>query len=140
MQDILVFLQHHSTLSASLIAVLILLTILEFIKSKNSAQRITPARAIQMINHQNAIILDIRTKDAYTTGHIVDAISIPLTELESKYKKLEKSKTQPIIIVCAAGLESPRAASILAAHGFTTHLLSGGIRGWKDSDMPLVKG
>ncbi len=139
MQDILLFAQHHSTLSAALIAVLVLLTILEFIKSKNSAHRLTPARATQMINHQNALILDIRNKDVFTTGHIVDAVSIPLSELESKYKRLDKSKTQPIIIVCATGLESPRAATLLAKHGFTTHILAGGLRSWKESDMPLVK-
>lgn len=140
MQDILVFAQQHSTLSAALIAVLVLLTILEFIKSKNSAHRLTPARATQMINHQNATLLDIRTKDAFTAGHIVDAISIPLAELENKYKKLEKSKAQPIIIVCETGLESARAATLLAKHGFTTHILAGGIRSWKDAEMPVVKG
>lgn len=140
MQDILLLLQHHTTLSTALIIALILLTILEFIKSKNSAHRLTPAAATQMINHKNATILDVRAKDIFNAGHIVDAISIPLAELDSKYKKLEKAKNHPIIIVCATSVESTRAAAILTKHGYTTHILAGGMRSWKDADMPIVKG
>ncbi len=140
MQDILLFAQHHALLSAALVIVLVLLTFLELIKSKQGAEQLSPALATQMINRQNAIVLDIRNTDAFSTGHIVDAVSIPLAELESKYRKLDQSKAQPIIIVCATGLESPRAASLLAKYGFNTHILAGGIRRWKEAEMPLVKG
>jgi rhodanese-related sulfurtransferase len=139
MQDILIFIQHHLALTAILVIILGLLMVFEFIKLKQGAQRLSPAFVIQMINHQNAIIVDIRNTDAFSSGHIVDALSIPLAELESQYKKLEKFKAQPIIIVCATGLESLRAASLLQKNGFNTFILAGGMHKWKETEMPLIK-
>lgn len=140
MQDILILIQHQKMLVAALVIVLILLMIVEFIRQKQGAQRLSPQMATQMINHQNALVLDIRPSEAFTTGHIVGSISLPLTELEQKLKKIEKFKSQPIVITCAGGLESPRAAAILTKHGFQVSLLAGGIRGWKEAELPLVKG
>ncbi len=139
MQDIFLFAQQHALLSIALIVLLLLLIIVEFIRAKQGAQRISPALATQMINHQNAVLLDVRSKENFSTGHIVDAVSIPLAELESKYRKLDKFKTRPIIIVCATGLESRQAAAVLTKNGFNIHLLAGGIRGWKEANLPLVK-
>lgn len=139
MQDIFLFAQHHAMLSIALVVVLVLLTILEFIKSKRGTQQISPALATQMINHQNAIVVDIRSTEAFSTGHIVGSVSIPFAELENKYRKLDKSKTQPIIIADVAGVESARAVSILAKHGFNALILAGGIRSWKAAEMPLTK-
>ncbi len=137
MQDILSLLQHHASLSMTLTILLILLTIVEFIRSKKGAQQLSPALATQMINHQNATVLDVRKADVFSTGHIVDAVSIPLDELQNKYKKLDKSK--PIIIVCATSTESQQAVNLLAKYEFKAFILAGGIRGWKDAGMPLVK-
>lgn len=139
MQNLFLFAQHHATLSTALVIALVLLVILEFIKLKQGTQQLSPALATQMINHQNAIVLDIRNAEAFATGHIVGAISIPCAKLESKYKKLDKSKAQPILIVCATGQESSRAAHLLLKNGFNTFILAGGIRGWKEAGMPLVK-
>lgn len=139
MQEILLFTQHHLTLTIALVVILMLLAILEYIKSKQSSTSLSPAVATQMINHQQAIVLDIRTREAYQAGHIVNAISIPMAELENNYQKLNASKAQPIIIFCATGSESLRATALLLKNGFTAFILSGGMRGWKEADMPLVK-
>jgi rhodanese-related sulfurtransferase len=139
MQDIFLFAQNHAMLSIALLIVLLLLAVLELIKSKRGTQQLSPAGATQLINHQDAIVLDIRNTEAFNSGHIVDAISIPFSELENKYKKLDSFKARPILIVCATGSESPRAAGLLEKEGFKVFLLAGGIRSWKETDMPLVK-
>jgi rhodanese-related sulfurtransferase len=139
MKDIYVFLQNHAMLSIALIVVLILLFIIELIRLKLSAQRISPLEATNLMNHQNAIIVDIRGQEAFRSGHIVNSISLPLTELEKQSKKLEKYLKQPIIIVCATGLESSRAANLLLKNGYNAHILAGGVRAWKEAEMPLVK-
>lgn len=140
MQELFLFVQNQKLLVSILVVAVLLLTILEFIRQKKGGARVSPATAIQMINHQNAVILDIRPTDAFASGHIVDAISLPLADLESKHKKIEKYKSKPMIVACASGLESPKAASILKNHGFNVWLLSGGVRGWKEADLPLIKG
>lgn len=139
MQDILLFVQNHWMLGAALVVVFVLLILVEYVRLQRGAKRINPSQAIQLMNHKDAVIVDIRSTDAYATGHIVGSISIPIAELEIKYKKLDKFKSQPIILTCATGLESSRAATILAKYGITALILAGGIRGWRDAEMPLVK-
>lgn len=139
MQDILSFLQNHVLLTTALVLIFVLLIIVELIRQKQGAKRISPTEATQLINHQDAIVVDLRPDDAFKTGHIVGAVSIPFAELENKFNKLEKYKSKPIILVCAAGLESTRATTLLMKKGLSAFILAGGIRSWRDAEMPLVK-
>ena len=141
MQDIVLFMQHHLALVAIFAIVLTLLFVVELIKFKRGASRLTPAQATQLINHSNAVVVDVRNHEAYLSGHIVNAISVPLSELNNKIKKIEKFKAQPMIVVCGTGIEAAKTANLLAQQGFLqTQVLSGGIRAWRDAELPLVKG
>lgn len=139
MQDILSFIQNHWMLTAALVIIFVLLLVTELIRQRHGAKRLSPLQATQLINHQDAVIIDVRSTDAFKTGHIVGAISVPFAELENKSKKLEKYKSRPIILVCAAGLESARATTLLMKQGLSASILAGGIRSWRDAEMPLVK-
>lgn len=140
MQDILLFAQHHLALCAVLAAVLTVLVIIEFIKLKRGANYITPARTTQLINHHKATVVDIRSKEMFLAGHIAGAVSLPASEAASQLKKIEKLKANPVIITCGAGTESPKIADLLTQQGFDVQILSGGIRAWRDAQLPLVKG
>ncbi len=144
MQDIILFIQRHTTLALALALafsiILIILLIVEFLRLKRGSNQISPAQLTHLINHKNAVIVDIRQTDAFTTGHIVDAISLPLKDLANKMKKIEKFKSQPIVLICAAGLESQRGATILVKEGFDVFILAGGIRAWQTAELPLIKG
>jgi rhodanese-related sulfurtransferase len=113
--------------------------IVEFIRAKQGALQINPHEAIRLMNHQNATVIDLRTHDAYSTGHIVNAISIPFPDFE-KLKKWDKYQSNPVILVCANGLESRKAAHLLLKQQIKPYVLAGGIRGWLNAEMPLVKG
>jgi rhodanese-related sulfurtransferase len=139
MQDIFSFIQSHWLLSAAVVAVLILLTLIEVIRTQRGAKRISPQQTTQLINREQAIVIDIRSHEAYAKGHIIEAVSIPLADLENKQKKLDKYKSQPIILVCANGLDSVKAATILNKYGINAYILAGGIRSWQDADLPLVQ-
>ena len=140
MQDILLFIQHHWALSLAFATILVFLIILEFIKIKRGSSRISPAQTTHLINHNKAIVVDLRSYEAFLSGHIVGAISLPLSALKEQVKKIEKFKSQPIVLVCATGTDSPRAATALMQQGFNVQILSGGIRAWRDAEMPVVKG
>lgn len=139
MQDLTVFIQNHWQLSSVLIVVLILLTIVEFIKQKSDTSRLTPRQVTQLINHENAAVVDVRDTDAFASGHILNAASLPVKDLEQKLQKIEKFKSQPIVLVCSTGLDSARAFSVLQKKGFNVKILGGGIRAWREADLPLVK-
>ena len=138
MQDILVFLQQHWLLSSALLVVLVLLIGLEFIKQKSGGARLSPAAATKLINHENAVVIDVRNADAFAKGHIVEAVSLPIADL-AKSKKIDKFMTRPIILVCEMGADSAKAAPPLLKKGFKVHILGGGLRTWKTEQLPLVK-
>ncbi|MCL2596689.1 MAG: rhodanese-like domain-containing protein [Paludibacter sp.] len=64
-----------------------------------------------------ALLLDVRTKGEFASGHAKDAKNIPLDVLKANLSKLNKSK--PIIAVCASGMRSGTAVSMLKQNGFT---------------------
>lgn len=140
MQDIIGFMQQHETLSIMLAIVLVSLLILELIKQKRGGNRLAPAAVTRLMNHENAAILDLRNADAYAAGHILGATSLPIQELESKAKKIEKFKSHPVVLVCATGGDSQRASISLMKKGFKVYVLEGGLRAWRDAEMPITKG
>lgn len=141
MQEFVLFIQQHWELNLALVVIIALLLLVEFLKQKHGAGRLTPAHATRLINHNDAVVIDIRNSEAYASGHIVDSISLPMADIETKFNKIEKLKAQPIILVCATGIDSPRAAALLTKKGFlSVNLLTNGIRAWRDAEMPLIKG
>jgi rhodanese-related sulfurtransferase len=140
MQNILLFIQQHTMLVAGGVGVLLLLMIIEFVRLKRGNAQLSPAEATNLINHRDAVVIDIRHADVFEKGHIVDSVSIPFKDLKDKNKKLEKYKSQPLIIVCTTGNESPQAAEYLTKNGYSAFVMAGGIRAWQMADMPLVKG
>lgn len=65
---------------------------------------------------QGAVILDVRSKGEYQSGHIKGSINIPVDSLSNNLNKLRKDK--PIITCCASGMRSASAKSILKSNGF----------------------
>ncbi len=64
-----------------------------------------------------ATILDVRTKDEFSSGHIRGSVNIPVDKLAGNLNKL-KSKNTTIITCCASGSRSASAKGILTSHGF----------------------
>lgn len=71
-----------------------------------------------------AVIVDVRTKGEYQSGHIKGSINIPLQSLQSNLSKLNKNQT--IITCCASGMRSGSAKSILKSNGYETVYNGGG--------------
>lgn len=96
--------------------------------------------AVQLINHQDALVLDVREDIEYDTGHIANARHIPVGKLEGRLRELEKFKSKPIVVVCRSGMRSNRACSVLRKHGFAdVHNLAGGINAWQQASLPVAK-
>ena len=67
---------------------------------------------------KGAIILDVRSKGEYASGHIKGSTNISVDTIASNLDKL-KDKNQPIITCCASGMRSASAKSILTSKGYT---------------------
>lgn len=134
------FLVHHWALAAALMAIIVALLVTEMKRKVTGFKDIPPEQAVQMINRQNAIVLDVREDKDYRDGHIINALHIPLGLLESRINQMEKHKGSPIIVCCKAGQESGQAGVILRKQGYEPiYKLGGGITAWKNANFPVEK-
>jgi rhodanese-related sulfurtransferase len=96
--------------------------------------------ATQLINHRDALVLDVREEKEYSAGHIANAKHIPLGQLASRVQDLEKYRDKPIVVNCRSGARSASACGILKKQGFSeVYNLRGGIMAWEQSNMPVEK-
>ena len=96
--------------------------------------------ALQMINHKNALVLDVREESEYKSGHILNAKWIPLGKLSDRTGELERYREQDIVVVCRSGNRSANACALLVKKGFAqTVNMSGGVMAWQKSNLPLEK-
>lgn len=92
-----------------------------------------------MVNRDEAFVLDIRPPKDFASGHIVGSENISSDQLKSRMAELEKHKDKTIIVVCASGVNAGGACSELKKEGFTAARLSGGITGWRNENLPVVR-
>ena len=98
------------------------------------------AAALQLINHKNATILDVREPKEYDAGHLLNSKLIPLGKLKERMGELESHKDQPILVVCRSGNRSGTACFLLGRRGFSqVYNLAGGVQAWQKSNLPLEK-
>ncbi|HHH47663.1 MAG TPA: rhodanese-like domain-containing protein [Gammaproteobacteria bacterium] len=103
-------------------------------------QPVDPAEAVNLINHDNALVLDVREANEYQSGHILNARHIPQSALAKRLDELEKERNRPIILVCRSGSRSGHVAGMLKKHGFEkVYNLSGGIMAWQNANLPLTR-
>ncbi|WP_124949008.1 rhodanese-like domain-containing protein [Sulfuriferula thiophila] len=106
----------------------------------SGTEEVDTTGAVQLINHDNAIVLDVREANEFSSGHIADAKHIPVGQLANNLKPLEKYKDQAIVVNCRSGARSASACSILRKNGFTkVYNLKGGILAWQQANLPTVK-
>lgn len=139
MQDISIFLNHHLSLTLSVAAVIVLLLIIETLRARKNTFNISPLQLTQLINKQNAAVIDIRHIDAFRSGHIIGAQAMSVSDIQKNTKKLEKYKDRPIVIVSNTPLESQKIAVMLLKQGYNAFSLLGGIKSWHEAQMPLIK-
>lgn len=103
-------------------------------------QEVDSTAALQLINHKQALVLDVREQSEYQAGHVLKAKLLPLGKLNERIGELEKYKDQPIVVVCRSGNRSAAACAMLSKQGFTqAYNLSGGIMAWQKGNLPLEK-
>ena len=107
----------------------------------SGAHTVSPSEATQLINRQDAIILDVRETSEFVGGHLPEARNIPLGKLKDRVGEIDGFKERPLILCCASGVRSATACGDLKKLGFNQlHNLAGGIDAWRSAGLPLKKG
>lgn len=96
--------------------------------------------ALQLINHKNALVLDVRDENEFNTGHILNSMQIPLGKLRERIGELERYRERPIVVVCRSGQRTTAACVLLGKQGFgQVYNLAGGVLAWQKAGLPLEK-
>lgn len=101
---------------------------------------LTPAGAVQLINREKAVVVDVCETAEFAAGHVTGSKNVPLGQLEEKLPGAVKNKAVPLILVCQTGARSGRALAIAKKLGYeNAQSLGGGLGAWKAASLPLEK-
>ena len=130
------FLTQQWILAAALSAVIIMLFMHE---TRKSGPSLSPQKAINMVNAEQGIFLDLRDAAQYNQGHIVGAVHIPSAKLAERMAELEKYRNKPIVLVCKMGQQASAAGKQLKGNNFEqVYKMTGGMMEWGNLQLPTV--
>lgn len=136
MDRVIEFAMNHPMLVGSFVALLVAFIVLE---SRRGGKSVSSQQLTNLVNRENAVVLDVRDAKEFREGHITGSRNIPFAQLQSKLGELEQYKDAPIILVCKMGQHAGAAGRVLSTSGFKdVRRLTGGLSGWKADGLPLV--
>ena len=101
---------------------------------------VSPTDAVQLINREKAVVVDVRESDEFAAGHIAGSRHIPVGEFDRRLPESVKNKSVPLVLVCAAGPRAQRCLAKAKTLGYDKAVvLGGGLRAWKDANLPVEK-
>jgi rhodanese-related sulfurtransferase len=140
MQRLLEFIGHHPYLVAAAVLAAIVVVVYELRARVQAFAALSAAQAVRLMNQGGALVIDLRSKDSFDAGHIVDARNVPVATLESQADSLKKWRDKNVITYCDNGSNGATAARTLMKLGFTKVFnLQGGLNGWVKDNLPLTK-
>lgn len=106
-----------------------------------AAAGVNPTEAVQLINRDKAVVIDVCSPAEYAAGHVSGARNVPLDELAARLPQVVKNKDTPLVLVCASGVRSRRAAAIARKLGYQKAVsLAGGLAAWRAASLPVQTG
>ena len=138
MDDFLKFAGENLFLFGALAVILVLLA--QNLIASTDKTAVTPSGATELINREEAVVVDVRPMNDFNAGHIINAINIPANSLAKQMAQLEKHKDKPIIVACRSGAQSSMACKQLRKEGYEKiHNLKGGMLAWESDSLPISR-
>ena len=140
-EELLAFANRNLYLSLGLVAITVALIYTEIARQFRGYKSLRPAELTALINRENALVVDLSPSGDFEKGHIAGSRSIASSQFDPESKLLAKAKSLPVVVTCRTGQISAGAAKRLKKAGFEqVYWLDGGVQGWQQADLPLVKG
>ena len=112
----------------------------EVLRKWRGVVSVTPLQALQLINHQDGVVLDVRDGAGYKSGHVAQSLHIPAAEVQKRLQELRKYQDKPLIVCCDSGTSAEGVCARLKKQGFAAvHPLGGGLTAWQNANLPLTK-
>ncbi|XXK28312.1 rhodanese-like domain-containing protein [Arenicellales bacterium nBUS_45] len=136
------FIAQNWYLFAALIVISLLIGFDSIRRGGGGANQVSALQLPQLISQENAVVVDVCETEEFERGHILNAINIPLKQLQDQLGQLEKfrAKDKPIVLSCRSGQRANRAAAILRKNEFKkVFTLSGGLTAWEKENLPVER-
>ena len=105
-----------------------------------AAGGLSTSNAVQLINREKAVVVDVSETEEFAAGHIGGARNVPLNQLEARLPETVKNKALPVLLVCPTGARATRALAIAKKLGYEkAQVLAGGLKAWKEANLPVEK-
>ncbi|TFZ03178.1 rhodanese-like domain-containing protein [Ramlibacter henchirensis] len=105
-----------------------------------AAGGLSTSNAVQLINREKAVVVDVSETEEFAAGHIGGARNIPLNQLEQRLPEVVKNKALPVLLVCPNGMRANRALGVAKKLGYEkAQVLAGGLKAWKEANLPVEK-
>ena len=138
MEQLFEFIGNHPILVGAFLLIFALFVRNELVRG---GRAVTAQELVNLVNRDGAVVVDVRDKNEFAQGHIVDAINVPHTALSGRLAELEKYKEKPLVLACKMGQHAGAAGTVLRKAGFqNVSRLKGGVAEWRNQNLPVVKG
>ncbi|MFY9477836.1 MAG: rhodanese-like domain-containing protein [Aquabacterium sp.] len=96
--------------------------------------------AVMLINREKATVLDVSDAAEFAAGHVRNARHVPLDQIAEGVKGLPSNKQLPLVVIDATGARGTKAVAKLKALGYEkAQALRGGLRAWREANLPIDK-
>jgi rhodanese-related sulfurtransferase len=142
LQKMPAFLGNHAMLALLFVVLLVAIVVGEIMRLMRKYTELTPAGLTQLINRENALVIDLSSIADYEKAHIPGSKHVAMSQFDPETNKdLSKAKELPVVAVCKDGRHSEKAAQRLVKAGFQkVYTLGGGVYAWQQAQLPVAKG
>ena len=139
--ELAAFAGRHPILSLLLAGLTLAILWTELSRLTRGFKALRPAQLTTLLNHDDALLVDLSPAGDFEKGHIAGARNIAPGQFDPEHKQLAKARDLPVVVTCRSGQASLAAAARLRKAGFNrVHWLDGGIAAWQQANLPLVRG
>jgi rhodanese-related sulfurtransferase len=130
----------HPFLVLAFVVLLVLVVLNELKTATQRFASLTPAAAVQLMNNDDIVVLDVREASETAAGKITKAIQIPVGAVKTRIAELDKHKNKTVLVYCKTGARSGAACKELSNNGFDkVYSLNGGLLAWQEAHLPISK-
>lgn len=138
MEQLIEFSNNHPLLVAGTVLMGLAVIFYELRMKTSGLAAISAGQVVRLMN-QGGQVIDVRDKDQFDTGHIVNSINIPAADIDAAGSKLPK-KAKSIILVCDNGSKSAQClAPIIKSGREDIFSLKGGLANWRQENLPVTE-
>lgn len=133
------FVGNHALLSLAFVGLLLALIYSEIHQKTRGFTELNSAGVTDLINRSDAVLIDVSSNADYNAGHIVNAMHMPLSQVDPESKQLAKLKDKTIVVYCKNGQTAGQACTKLTKGGFANvNMLKGGLLSWQADQLPVT--